>query len=154
MAYLISSSIPIGSLQKLRNCNRKLFLCPPQKIGGNTINILNCYKQYFFGLLFSRNARKTDIDQSIRQAFLICPKRSVSQTFESNRCKKFFPKSVYHWYNLFRWGFFILCDNWKQHFLHKFIVTQRLGVTALLLRSLKQVFWMKSFISAIILQWC
>ena len=124
------------------------------KIGGNTINILNDYKQYFFRLLFSRNARKTDIDQSIRQAFLIGPRRSVSQTFESNRCKKFFPKSVYHWYNLFRWMFFILCDNWKQHFLHKFIVTQRLGVTALLLRSLKQVFWMKSFISAIILQWC
>ena len=36
--------------------------------------------------------------------------------------------------------FFILCDNWKQYFLHKLIVSQRLGATAMLLRSLKQVF--------------
>ena len=65
------------------------------KIGGNRTNILNCYfskymytlahqtiylhmenyitshKQYFFGLLFSRNAKKTDAHQSILQTFLI-----------------------------------------------------------------------------------
>ena len=29
------------------------------------------YKQYFFGLPFSRNAKKPDADQSILQAFLI-----------------------------------------------------------------------------------
>ena len=40
--------------------------------------------------------------------------------------------------------FFILYDNWKQYFLHKFIVTLRLGATAMLLRSLKQVFSKKS----------
>ena len=28
---------------KLRNYNRKLFLCPATKIGGNTTKILNCY---------------------------------------------------------------------------------------------------------------
>ena len=36
------------------------------------------------------------------------------------------------------------CDNCKQYFLHKFIITQRLGATAMLLRSFKQVFWKKS----------
>ena len=40
--------------------------------------------------------------------------------------------------------FFIPCDNCKQYFLHKFIVNQRLGATAMLLRSFKQVFWKKS----------
>ena len=39
---------------------------------------------------------------------------------------------------------FIPCDNWKNYFLYKFIVTQRFGATAKLLRSLKQVFWKKS----------
>ena len=34
---------------------------------------------------------------------------------------------------------FIPFDNRKEYFLHKFIVTQRLGTTAMLLRSLKQV---------------
>ena len=39
---------------------------------------------------------------------------------------------------------FIPCDNWKQNFLYKFIITQRFVATAMLLRSLKQVFWKKS----------
>ena len=54
-----------------------------------------------------------------------------------------FPKFLYHSYNLLQWMFFILCDNWQQYFLHKFIVTKRLGATAMLLHSLKQVFWKK-----------
>ena len=56
------------NLKKLWNYNRKLFLCPPQK----QIGILNFLykkdnhfflKQYLFGLLFSRNAKKTHADQ-------------------------------------------------------------------------------------------
>ena len=43
-----------------------------------------------------------------------------------------------------RWMFFIPCDYWKQYFSHKFNITQRLGATTMLLRSLKQVFWKKS----------
>ena len=39
---------------------------------------------------------------------------------------------------------FIRCDNCKEYFLQKFITTQRLDVTTVLLRSLKQVFWKKS----------
>ena len=71
-------------------------------------------------------------------------KRSVSQTFKSSSCKRVFPKCVYHWSNLLRWMFSIPRDNCKQYFLHKFIVTQRHGATAMLLRSFKQVFWKKS----------
>ena len=76
--------------------------------------------------------------------FLFGLKRSVSQTFNCSSFKKVFPKCVYHWYNWFWWMFFIPCDNCKQYFLHRFIITQRLGATAMLLRSFKQVFWKKS----------
>ena len=65
-------------------------------------------------------------------------KRSLKKS-----CKKVFPKCVYHWYNFLRWMFFNPCDNCKQYFLHKFIITQRLHAT-MLLRSFKQVFWKTS----------
>ena len=54
------------------------------------------HKQYLFGLLSTRNAKQTDTDQSILQAFLLCLKRNVSQTFQSSTCKKVLPKCVYH----------------------------------------------------------
>ena len=132
------------------------------EIGRSTTNILNCYfqnkftfwhirlniykwktkftsnKQCFPGHLFLRNAKKTHTDQSILQAFLICCKINVSRTFKSSSCKKLFSKLVYHWHNLFRWIFFIQTVSFTQ------IVTQRLGATAMLLRSFKQVFWKKS----------
>ena len=99
-------------------------------------------KQYFFGLLLSRNAKKTQADRSKIQAFLLCIKIKISRTFKSCSCEKVFPKYVYHLYNLLRW--IIPRDNCKQYFLHKFSVTQRLCATAMLLRSFKQVFWKKS----------
>ena len=92
----------------------------------------------------SINAEKADTNQSILQPFLFCLKKSISQTFKSSSCKKVFPKCIHHWYNLLRWMFFIPCNNWKLYFLHKFIVTQRLGATITLLHSLNQVFWKKS----------
>ena len=104
---------------------------------------------YVFGLLFSINVKKTDPDQSILQALLFCPKRSVSQSFKSSSCKKVFPRCP-NWYNFLRWMFFIVCDNCKQYFLHKFIITHRLGTTAMLLlkpstaTAIKQVFWKTS----------
>ena len=74
------------------------------------------HKQYLFGLLFSRNAKKAHTDQSLLQTFLLCPKRKVSQTFKSGSCKKVFRKCVYHSYNVLRRMFFIPCDNWKAYF--------------------------------------
>ena len=105
------------------------------KIGGNTMKILNCYfsksftlwhirlniyiwkikfsshKHYLFGLLFSRNAKKTHTDRSILPTFLLCLKRNVSQTLKSSSFKKVFPKCVYQGYNL------LPCDNWKKDIL-------------------------------------
>ena len=77
-------------------------------------------------------------------SFPCCLKRSVSQTLYSSMCKKVFPKCAYHWYNLRQWMFFISYHNCKRYFLHKFIVTQRLGATGMLLCSFKQVFWKNS----------
>ena len=54
--------------------------------------------------------------------------------------KTVFPKCVYHWYNLLRSMFFIPCDN----FFIQIYRYPRFGATAILLRSLKQVFWKKS----------
>ena len=111
----------------------------------------------FFGLLFSRNAKKTDATQSIKQTLWFGLNRSVPQTFKSSSCKKVFRKCACHWYKLFRWLFFFLCNNWKQCFLHKFVYTQRLDTADMLLRSLKQAFWKSphftSIIFTIILQW-
>ena len=74
------------------------------------------HKQYLLGLSFSRNAKKTQTGQAIPQAFLVCLKRNVSQTFKSSSCKKIVSKCLYHWYNLLRWTFFIPSDNWKTFF--------------------------------------
>ena len=43
-------------------------------------------KQYLLGH-FWRNAIKTDTDQSIRHAFLVCLKRNISQTCKSSKSK-------------------------------------------------------------------
>ena len=74
---------------------------------------------------------------------LLCLKRNVSLTLKSSICKKVFPKSVYLGYNLLSCSLFRVITG-RHSFLYKLIVTQKFGVTAMLLRSLKQVFWKKS----------
>ena len=54
-----------------------------------------------------------------------------------------FLSSVY-WYNLFRWRFFLPCNNWK-----RFIVTVRFFSSLMLLLSLKQVFRRKYVLNVI-----
>ena len=47
-------------------------------------------KQYLFRLLFSRNSKKTQTDQSMPQVFLVCLKKNDPQTFKSSSCKTVF----------------------------------------------------------------
>ena len=108
-------------LTELWNCNGKLFLCTPQKIGENTTSILNCYfskyiyslanykiynftshKQYSFGLIFSGNQKKIHTDNAFVQVFLLCLKRNDSQTVKSSNCQKRFLQWVRYCYNLFQ----------------------------------------------------
>ena len=73
-------------------------------------------KQYLFGFLFSRNAKKANVEPNILQTFLLCLKRNVLQTFKNSSFRNVFLKCVYHWYNLLRRTFFIPCDNRKTSF--------------------------------------
>ena len=67
----------------------------------------------------------------------------------SDNSKNPFLQCVCYWYNLLRWMFFILSDNWKT--LH-FIIVYRyseIALTAMLLHSLKPLFWRKSIFYAL-----
>ena len=41
------------------------------------------------------------------------------ETLKCSSCNKLFLQCVCHWYGLFQWMFFILCDNWKRIFFIK-----------------------------------
>ena len=76
---------------------------------------------------------------------LLCLKRNFSQTFKSSSCKKVFPKCAYHIDTIcFNECFLFHVMIERRYFLYKFIFTQRFVETAMLLYSLKQVFWKKS----------
>ena len=60
------------------------------------------HKRYLFGLLFSRNAKKTQTDQSIQQLYqytlytqykrsILCLEGNVSKTFKVAAAEKSFP---------------------------------------------------------------
>ena len=109
-------------------------------------NKFSSHKQYVIGLLFSKNAKKSPKDPSILQTSLLYLKRNVSQTFKNINCKKVSLQCVYHFIDTtwFDECFLFYVITGRYYFLYKFIVTQRFGTTAMLLSSLKQVFWKKS----------
>ena len=76
--------------------------------------------------------------------FLLCLKRNKPQTFKSGSCKNLFLEYVCYWYNLLWWMFFILCDNWKTFLFIIVYCYSEIVLTAMLLLSLKTVFWRKS----------
>ena len=45
--------------------------------------------------------------------FLTLSEKNDQQTFKSGSCKNPFLQCVCYWYNLLRWMFFILSDNWN-----------------------------------------
>ena len=58
------------------------------------------HNQYLFSLLTSRNARKTQTDQSIPRVFLLCLKRNEPQTSKSSSSKNPFVQCECYWYSL------------------------------------------------------
>ena len=74
--------------------------------------------------------------------FLTLSEKTISQTFKSSSCKSLSQVCV-PLYNLLRWMFFIPCHNWKTLF---FI---QICCYLWLMRSLKEVFWKKYFISVL-----
>ena len=61
--------------------------------------------QHLFGLLFSRNRKKTHTDQSILQ-FFYCQNEDDFQTFKNSSCKNIILQCVFYRYNLPRLMFF------------------------------------------------
>ena len=88
--------------------------------------------------------QKTRTGQSIPRVFLLCLKRNNPQTFKSGRWKNSFLQPVFYCYNLLRWMFFVLCDNWKALLLMKVYRYSEIFLSAMLLLSLKPVFWKMS----------
>ena len=79
------------------------------------------------------------------QFFSLCLKRSVLQIFKSSSCIKRFPKCVFViGKTCLDECFSLHAIIWRHYFLQKFVVTQRLFATTILLHSLKEAFWMKS----------
>ena len=101
-------------LKELRNCNWKLFLCPPKNQAktqppfwtaifldkftlayqSNYLNIKRnkfiSHKQYLFGLLFSESPKKTHTDQSIPQVFYSVWKETIHQPSKVQQLRKTF----------------------------------------------------------------
>ena len=104
---------------------------------------LTSRKQYLFDCLGSIKAKKTYPDQNILQVLLLCLNRNDSQTFKSSSCKK----NLYPVYIIDSTGFneFFswICINWKTLFLAKVCCYLEFLSTAILLLSLKRVFWKK-----------
>ena len=98
------------------------------------------HKQNLFGLVFSRNAKKAHTDQSILQTFLLCQKKNVSQIFKKAAAKKSFSSMYINDTTCFDECFLFHVITGGHYFLYKFIITQRFSTTAMLLRSLKEVF--------------
>ena len=98
----------------------------------------------YFVFLPLEMQKKTRTDQSIPRVFLLCLKRNDPQTFKSGSCKNPFLQCVCYCYNLLRWMFFILCDNWKTLLFMKVCRYSEIFLSAMLLLSLKPVFWKKS----------
>ena len=80
-------------------------------------------------------------DQSIQHVFSLCLKRNDSETFKSSSCKKPFLQCESYWYNLLWRMFLILYYNWKTLFFTQVYSLIVCFLSAMLLISLKHVFW-------------
>ena len=114
---------------------------------------------YLFDLFFSRKAKKTHTDQSILQAFLVCLKRNVSQTFKCwSSKKKSFPRVYIIDKNCIYECFLFHVITGRHYFLHKLSFAQRFGAITMLLPSFNKCFerglHFMSVISEITLQCC
>ena len=102
-------------------------------------------KQYLFGFLFSRNARKTPTDHnfSIHYNFFLLWKQTSHKTLKVTDEKNFF-SSVY----VINAACFDACFSFhlitEIPFLCRFIVTWRLFASSMCWPAFKQLFWKKS----------
>ena len=104
------------------------------------------HKQYLFDLLLSRNVNKTHTDQSNQsdKLFYSVWNETSRKPLKLAAAKSSFPSVFAIDTTCFDECFLFLVITGRHYFLYKFIATQSVGTTAMLLRSLKQVFWKNS----------
>ena len=109
--------------------------------GKLNILIMNNIYSVFFSVEIQRRLAQTKL---YFQFFTLCLKRNISQTSKVAAAKNFFPSVYMLLVKLASMNVFIPCDDLKNYFLKKFIFTQSIFAIAMLLSSLKQLFWKKS----------
>ena len=68
---------------------------------------------YFVYTVVEITCKKNSNRPKYTTHFLLCLKRNDPHTFKMAAAKNPFLRCERYWYNLPRWMFFILCDNWK-----------------------------------------
>ena len=112
--------------------------------GKLNILLMNSIYSVFFSAEIQRRLVQTKL---YFQFFTFRLKRNILQTYKVATAKKIF-QSVYVIGKACFDECFVPCDNLKNYFLQKFIFTQSIFAIAMLLRSLKQLFWKKSVFCA------
>ena len=128
------------------------------KIDVNTTNIL---KLLFFmkdlhlntsNQIFTYRKLNLPITSSVNRPkytrFLTLSVKKITHKPLKGSCKSSFLQCVCYCYNVLRWMFFNLCDSWKTLLFIKVYRCSAIFLSAMLLLSLKLVFWKKSLISA------
>ena len=98
------------------------------------------YKQYLFGLLISRNVKKTPTDQRKQQVVLLWLKRKNLQRFKKSSWENSFSHMFVIGKNCFNGCFFSFYVMTGRHVLQKFLVTLAFFSASMFLLSLKQIF--------------
>ena len=75
---------------------------------------------------------------------LLVLKETNDKSSKSGSSKNPFLQCTCYWYNLLRWMFFILCENWKALLFMIVYRYSEILLTVMSLLSLKPLFWRKS----------
>ena len=97
-------------------------------------------------VVFSLEMQRRLIKTKVHYKFFYSVSKETTnkpQTFQSSSCKKSFLQCAIDRYNLLRWMFFILFDNWKSLFFVKVCRYFEVLSATILQLSMKQVFWKK-----------
>ena len=108
-------------------------------LSSNSSSISNSNSTYDNNSTSNINSTSNKLQSWKRRSYL-SEKRMALMGFRKN----LFLQCVCYWYNLLWWMFLILCDNWKTLLFIIVYHYPEIILTAMLLLSLKPVFWRKS----------
>ena len=100
----------------------------------------------FLPLEIQRKLKQTKVYHTL---FHFVWKETTDKPLKEAASKTLFFSVDYHWLNLRRWKFFIPCDNWKALLFIKVYRFSEVILTAMVMLSLKPVFWKKTVLYAL-----